>query len=56
MASTPLKMCAYTATDMNEILNAVLSDATDTDIDLGHDKNVYNEVSNWNMKAYSFFV
>ena len=46
MVSTPLKMCVGTAIDMNGILNTILSDASDTDIDLGHEKNVCNEVSN----------
>lgn len=48
---TTLKMCVDTAIDMNEILNTLLSDASDADIDLAHEKNVYNEVSNWDNES-----
>ena len=44
-------MCVDTAIDMNEILNTLLSDASDADIDLAHEKNVYNEVSNWDNES-----
>ena len=32
---------------MKEIFNTVLGDASDADIDLVYERNVYNTVSNW---------
>ena len=55
MTSTPLKMCLDIATDMNEVLNTVLGDASDTDVDLEYGKNVCNEVSNWDDESLFLF-
>ena len=46
-----LKMDINTAIVMNEILDTVLGDDSDGDIDLGYEKNVYNEVSGWDNKS-----
>lgn len=36
---------------MKEILNIVLGDASDADINLVYEKNVYNTVSNWDNET-----
>ena len=40
-----LKMGLNTTIDLNEILDTALGDDSDADIELGYEKNVYNEVS-----------
>ena len=34
-----------TTIDLNEILDTALGDDSDADIELGYEKNVYNEIS-----------
>ena len=46
-----LKICLDTVTDMNETLNTVPGDNSDTDIDLGYEKNFHSELSDYDNES-----
>ena len=46
-----LKMCLDVVTDMNETRNTVPGDNSDVDINKGHEKNVHNELGDYDNKS-----